>query len=97
MSRKDFGLMANRMRQRSRRSLIQNSLEKIVNQTKRLRTPQKIRVAMEYKWPGCSFNDDPNFSTSRYSLCAKNTLEMIPRHGPSSCGHRSPAPSPRRA
>jgi len=52
MSRKDFRLMANRMRQRSRRSLIQNSLEKIVNQTKRLRTPQKIRVAMEYKWPG---------------------------------------------
>jgi len=30
-----------------------NILErKIVNQTKRLRTPQKIRVAMEYKWPG---------------------------------------------
>jgi len=43
---------AHRMRRRSRRSVIQNSLDKIVNQTKRLRAPQKIREAMEYRWPG---------------------------------------------
>jgi len=42
----------NRMRQRSRRPVIQSSLEKIVNESKRLRTPEKIRAAMEYKRAG---------------------------------------------
>jgi hypothetical protein len=43
---------ADRMRQRSRRPALQRSLEKIANEAKRLRTPEKIRAAMEYKWAG---------------------------------------------
>jgi hypothetical protein len=49
---KELSQTASRMRQRSRRLLIQSSLEKIVNQAKRLRTSRKIRAAMDYQWGG---------------------------------------------
>jgi hypothetical protein len=49
---KELSQTAGRMKQRSRRPTIQNSLEKILSRAKRLRNPQKIREAMEYQWPG---------------------------------------------
>jgi hypothetical protein len=52
MVEKELDQTADRMRQRSHRTTIQNSLNKIVNRTKRLRSPEKIREVMQYQWPG---------------------------------------------
>jgi|SRR5208337_94158 len=45
-------LQTTAQRMQSKRVVVQHSLEKIVTAAKRLRSPEKIRAAMQYKWPG---------------------------------------------